>query len=178
MRRSPTSRLRFNETVTEHPPGTMFTFGAASSASTVNVGGVETASPTQGDPQSSQSEVNASAGGNPNSNDSNGNDGNQGGTSNGNDPQGPDPDMNYLDKLVFTHLVRGGHLSTWGISGRIGVADVVQMVGPESGMSIESIQCLLQPNLVDKVTVNTHFVYAHNEAQRTRVIINGMSFLC
>jgi len=175
MRRSPTSTVQFNETVTEYPPDTMFTFGAASSTSTANVGGAETASPTQGDPQSSQSGVDVSTGGNLNSNDSNGNDGNQGGTSDGNDPQGPDPGMNYLDKLVFSCLVRGGQLSTWGISGRIRVADVVQVVGPESGMLIESIRRFLRPDLVDWVTVNTHFVYAHNEVQWIRVIINAMS---
>jgi len=66
-------------------------------------------------------------------------------------------------------------LLTWGILGRIRVADAVQIVGPETGMSIESVQRLLQLDLVDRVTVNTHFVYAHNEVQRIRAIINGMS---
>jgi len=142
-RRSPTS-VRFNDTVTEYPPeNTMVTFGAAFSTSTTNVGGMGTTTPTQGDPRSTQPGVDANAGGNPNAHDSNGNDGNQGGTSDGNNPQGPDPDVNHLDKLVLSYRIRGGQLSTWGILGRIRVADVVRMVGPATGISIESIRRLL-----------------------------------
>jgi len=114
-------------------------------------------SPTQGDPSFSQLEGDANAGGNPNSNDWNGNDDNQGGTSDGNDPQGTVPDRNYLDKLLLSCCVRGGQLSTWGIKGRIRVTDVVRMVGLELSMSIQSVRRLLRPDLVDRVTTNTHF---------------------
>jgi len=93
--------------VTKYPPDTMFTFDAASSTSTENMGGIETSGPTQGDPSLSQPQGDANAGGNPHSHDLNGNDGNQGGTSNDSDPQGQVPDRNYLDKLVFSYCARG-----------------------------------------------------------------------
>ena len=137
--RTPTVRFNEQVTVTEYPPNTMFTFDAAPSTSAENVGGIETSSPTQGDPPSSQPKGDANSGGNPNSINSNGNDDNQGRTSNGNDPQGPVPGRNYLDKLVFSCCARGGQLSTWGIEGRIRVTDMVQLAGPESSMSIQNI---------------------------------------
>jgi len=124
-------------------------FDAGPSTLTANVGSAGTTGPAQDDPLSFQPEDDANVGGDPNSNDSNGNDGNQGGASNGNDPQGPDPDRDYLDKLEFSYEVRGGQLSTWGISGRIRATDVVYLVGRESDMSIESVRRLLQPDIVD-----------------------------
>jgi len=173
---SPTVQFNEQVTVTKYPPdGAMFTFDAVPSTSAENMGSMETSSPTQGDSPSSQPEGNANTGGNPNSNDSNGNDGNEGGTSNDNDPQCPVADRNYLDKLVFSYCARGGQSLTWGIKGRIRVADVVRMVGPESSLSVQSIRRLLQPDLVDRVTTNTHFTYQHNDRQRVRAIINGMS---
>mgnify|MGYP007080229727 CR=1 FL=1 len=105
--RSPTVRFNEQVTVTKCPPdGAVFTFDANPSTSVENVGGIETSSPTQGDPPSSQPKGGANTGGDPSFNDSNGgngNDGNQGGTSDGNDPQGPVPDRNYLDKLMFSY---------------------------------------------------------------------------
>jgi len=76
-----------------------------------NADGAGTASPSQGDPQLSQSGVNAAPSGNSNSNNSNGNNGNHGIASNGDVAQGPDPDVNHLEKLVFICDVRGGTLA-------------------------------------------------------------------
>jgi len=162
--RSPTVQLNEQVTVTEHlPNGAVFTFDADPSTSTENVGGIDTSSPTQCDAPLSQPKGDANAGGNPNSNDSNGNDGNQGGTSDGNDPQGPVPDRSYLVKLVFSYCAGGGPSSNWGIEGRIRVADVVQLVGPEANLSIQSIQRLLQPDLVNQVATDAHFACQHND---------------
>jgi len=122
------STVQFNEQVTacEYPTdGVAFTFDTDPSTSRGNVSGIETSSPTQGDPSSSQPGGNDNAGGDPNSNDSNGNGGNQGGTGDSNDPQGPVPDRNYLNKLVFSCCARGGPLQHWGIEGRLRVTEAL-----------------------------------------------------
>jgi len=107
--RSPTVQFNEQVKVTEYPlDGEVFAFDADPSTSAENVGGIETSSPAQGDPPLSQSKGNANAGGDRNSNDSNGNGGNQGGTVNGNDPQGLVPHKNYLNQLVFSCCTRGG----------------------------------------------------------------------
>jgi len=109
-----------------------------------------------------------------NSDGSNGNNSNQGGTSNGNDPQGPDPSGNNLNKLVFTYSTAGGALQHWGIEGTIRVAEVVQITGA-SIPQIRSTRHLIRPKIVDRVTDKMHYVYRHNDRNRVRAIINGMS---
>jgi len=46
-----------------------------------------------------------------NANNSNGNDGNQGHARGGGNPQGPDPGVDPLSKLRFTHRVGGGPMA-------------------------------------------------------------------
>jgi len=110
--------VRFNDMVAGYPPeNTTVNLGATSSTTTANAGGTGTTSTSQGNPQSLQSGTNAAATGNSNSNDSNGNNGSQGGASSGDDPQGPDPDVDPLEKVVFTHRVSGGPMAQWAIEG-------------------------------------------------------------
>jgi len=118
--------VQFNDAVTECPPEkTTVTLGATSSTLTANAGGTGTTSSSQGDPQLSQSGVDTTVSGNSYSKDSSGNNGNQGGASEGNDPQGPDPNVNLLEKIAFTYRARGGPLAQWGIIARLTVADMV-----------------------------------------------------
>jgi len=189
--RSP-STIRFNEHVTvaeyspNHSPNPLRTLGAAASTLMENLGGAcvtgsAQGNPTlsQGDPSLSQPDGNANAGGDPNSNNSNGNDGNQGGSSTNNDPPGPGPDGNYLDKLVFTYSTMGGPLQNWGIEGTIKVAEVVQFTPDASAqnpnqLALSSVQRLVRPDIVDRVTDHVHFNNQHNDKPRVQAIINGM----
>jgi len=45
----------------------------------------------------------------------------------------------WISSCSPTALAREGPLSSWGIKGRIRVADIVQLVGPEANLSIQSI---------------------------------------
>jgi len=181
-----TSTIRFNEqvAVAEYKPSGSPRGGVATT-STGNLGG-GTNSPSSCLPGSDALRQHANTGGSSNSNDSpnssdgwnsdgsNGNNSNQGGTSNGNDPQGPDPSGNNLNKLVFTYSTTGGPLQHWGIEGMIRVVEVVQITGA-SIPQIRSTRHLIRPKIVDRVTDKMHYVYRHNDRNRVRAIINGMS---
>jgi len=144
--RSPTLTVQFNNQVAvQHyvlgSPAS--TSGMNPTTSAGNTGGAEPSSSTQSDPTSSHGGTpssqplrDANAGNSPSSTGSNGNNGNQGGTNNSNDPQGPAPDRNYLNKLVFTYSTVGGPLQHWGIEGRIRAGDVVHFTGPDANLRL------------------------------------------
>jgi len=136
-------------------------------------GGAEPSSSTQSDPTSSHGGTpssqplgDANTGNSPSSSGSNRNNSNQGGTNNSNDPQGPAPDRNYLNKLVFTYSTAGGPLQHWGIEGRIRARDVVHFAGPDANLRLRSIRLLLRPGIIERVTNHTHFSYQHNDRAR------------
>jgi len=56
----------------------------------------------------------------------------------------------------------------------IRVAELVQISGA-SIPQIRSAQLLIGPEIVERVTDKMHYVYRHNEKNRVRAIINGMS---
>ena len=75
---------------------------------------------------------------------------------------------------MFTYSTAGGPLQHWGIEGMIRVAELVQISGA-SIPQIRSAQLLIGPEIVERVTDKMHYVYRHNEKNRVRAIINGMS---
>ena len=131
--------------------------------------------PSQGGPPPSQPADDANAGNSLSSTGSNRNGGNQGGTNSGNGPEGPTPNRNYLDKLMFIHSTVGGPLQHWGIEGRIQVGSVFQLTGPDDDMRLQSFCMLVRSDFVDQITRNVHFAYQHNNRGRVRAIIDGMS---
>jgi len=152
--------VRFSDAVTACPPeNTTATLDATSSTTTANADGTGAASPSHRNSQSSQSGANVVSG-DSNSNNSNGNNGGQGGASSGNDPQGPDPDMDPTEMIVFTHLVSGGPMAQWAIEGRLAAADMVRLSGPASpqGQTVEGFWQLVRADLVDRVAIQLHFL--------------------
>jgi len=119
--------------------------------------------------------------GSPKSGDSNGGKGNanQGRTSGGNDPQDSGPNENDLNKILLVYSTVGGHLEHWAIHGTIRVEELVQFSGARDPRTnewvLQSRRNLIRPEIVDRVSGNTHFVYQHNRYARVRMIINGMS---
>ena len=75
---------------------------------------------------------------------------------------------------MFTYSTTGGPLQHWGIKGTIRVAELVQISGA-SIPQIRSTRHLIRPGIVDQVTNKMHCVYRHNDRNRVRAIINGMS---
>ena len=187
------STMRFNEQVmvTEYAPNTVSTHGGITATSTGNLAqgspspylpGSDTlrqhANTNTGGSMGSNGSPNSN-GSNRNSNDSNENNNNGGGTRDGSGPQGSDPDGNPLDKLVFTYNAQGGPLQHWGIEGTIRVADVSHFTGPSEPQNptpwLRCKKILVRPEIIDRVTGKVHFDYLHNDRNRIRAIINGMS---
>jgi len=73
----------------------------------------------------------------------------------------------------------GGPLQHWAIQGTIRVEELVQFLGARDPQTnewvLQSRRNLIRPEIVDRVSGNTHFVYQHNEYPRVRTIIDGMS---
>ena len=185
--RSPTSTMQFNEqtVVTE------CTCGGAASTTIGNLGGADNARPSSSLPGGDALRQHANAGGNsnggnsnsngsPNSGNSGGSDsnGNQGGTSGGNDPQDSGPNVNDLNKILLEYTTVGGALQHWGIQGTIRAEELVQLSGfrdPQTYQRVlQSKRHLMRPEIVDRVTGNTHFLYQYNEFARVQTIIDGM----
>jgi len=70
-------------------------------------------------------------------------------------------------------------LEHWGIQGAIRVDEFFQFLGARDPNTNEWVlQCrrnLIRPEIVDRVSGNTHFVYQHNRYPRVRMIIDGMT---
>jgi len=189
--RSPASTIQFNEQVIV----TKYSQGCTTSTTIGNRGGANDNPPTSSLPGSDALRQHANAGNNPNSSgtlsgtpngspnsgDSNGGNGNgnQGRTSGGNDPQDSGPNANDLNKILLVCSTVGGPLQHWAIQGTIRVEELVQFSGARDPQTnewvLQSRQNLTRPEIVDRVSGNTHFVYQHNEYPRVRTIIDGMS---
>jgi len=189
--RSPTLTIQFNEQVVV----TKCSQGGTTSTTIGNLGGANDNYPTSSLPGSDALRQHANAGNNPNSsgtpsgtpngspnsgdsNRGNGN-GNQGRTSGGNDPQDLGPNVNDLNKILLIYLTVGGPLQHWGIQGMIRVEELVQFSGvgdPQTNeWVLQSRRNLMRPEIVDRVSGNTHFLYQHNKYPRVPAIIDGMS---
>jgi len=188
---SPTSTIQFNEQVLV----TEYSQGGTASTTIGNLGGANNNSPTSSLPGSDALRQHANAGNNPNrsgtpggvpnsshnSGDSNGGNGNgkQGRTSGGNDPQDSGPNANNLNKILLACSTVGGPLEYWAIQGAIRVDELFQFSGARDPNTNEWVlQCkrnLIQPEIVDRVSGNTHFAYQHNRHSRVRTIIDGMT---
>ena len=158
------------------------TSGTNPTTSAGNTGGVEPSNSTQSDPTlshggtpSSQPLGDVNAGDSPSSTGSNGNNGNQGGTNDSNGLQGPTPNRNYLEKLVFTYSTIEGPLQHWGIEGRIRAGSIVHFVGPDDNLRLRSVRILVCPDIIDRITHNAHFNYQYNDSGQVRTIVHGMS---
>jgi len=187
---SPASTIQFNEKVLV----TKYSQGGTTSTTIGNLGGANNNSPTSSLPGSDALCQHANAGnnpnpsgtpggapnGNPNSGNSNGGNGNgnQGRTSGGNDPQDLGPIATDLNKILLVYSTVGGPLEQWGIQGTIRVKEFFQFSGARDPNTNEWVlQCrrnLIRPEIVDRVSHNTHYVYQHNRYPRVRTIINAM----
>jgi len=175
---SPTSTIQFNEQVLV----TKYSQGGTASTTIGNLGGANNNSPTSSLPGSDALHQHANAGNNPNpsgtpggapnsgpnygdSSGGNGN-GNQGRTSGGNDPQDSGPNASDLNKILLVHSTVGGPLEHWAIQGAIRVEEFFQFSGARDPNTNEWVlQCrrnLIRPEIVDRVSGNTHYVYQHN----------------
>jgi len=87
--------------------------------------------------------------------------------------------VNDLNKILLVYAMVGGPLQHWGIQCTIRVEELVQFSGVRDPQTYEwvlqSRRHLMRPEIVDRVTGNTHFLYQHNEFARVRTIIDGMS---
>jgi len=131
--------------------------------------------PSQSGPPPSQPVNDANASNSPSSTGSNGNGGNQN-TNSGGGPQGPTPNRDHLDKIVFVYSTIGRPLEQWGIEGRIQAGSVFHLTGSDDDMRLQSQSMLVRSDFVDRITRNLHFTNQHNNRGRVRLIIDGMSF--
>jgi len=133
-----------------------------------------------GNPNSGTS-PNGNPNGSPNSGNSDGNNngGNQGSTSGGIGPQDSGPDPRDLNKVVLDYRTRGGPLENWGIQGTIQVEEFVRFTGARDPLTYEwvlqSKQQLMRPEIIDRVADRMGFLYQHNDWNRVRAVINGMT---
>jgi len=116
---------------------------------------------------------------NPGNSDGNNDGGDQGRTSGGIDPQGSGPDPRDLSKIVLDYGTRGGPLERWGIQGTIPVEEFFRFTGVRDPRTYEwALQCkrqLIRPEIIDWVADRMHFLYQHNDWNRVRTVINGMT---
>ena len=164
--RSPTS-VRFNEAVTEYPlEDTTANLGSNASSMPGDSGGLRTANSNQGTSTLSSSGMDPMSG-NSNTSSSNGNGGPQGSARGRDNPQGPDPNMDPLDLIVFVCQVTGGPISQWGLEGRIRASDMVQMGRATlTGRPVHARQLLFRADLVDRVAGQTYYLFSHNRRAR------------
>jgi len=184
---SPMSTTQFNEQVVV----TEYSRGGVTSTMTGNLGGANNNRPSSSLPGGDALRQHANAGGNsnsngtpngsPNSGDSNesNSNGNQGDTSDGNHPQDSDPNENDLNKILNEYTTAGGPLQHWGIQGTIRAEELVQFLGIRDPLTyqwvLQSKRHLIRPEIVDRVTGKMHFLYQHNDGNRVRLIIDGMT---
>jgi len=118
---------------------------------------------------------------NPGNSDGNNNGGDQGRTSGGIDPQGSGPDQRDLSKLILECRTGGGPLERWGMQGTIPVEEFVQITGVRDPRTCEwvlqSKRQLMRPEIVDRVTDRMSFLCQHNDWNRMRAIVNGMTLI-
>ena len=147
-----------------------------SASGSSNGGGTSPNGNPNGDPNG-----NPSGNPNPGNSDGNNNGGDQGRTSGGIDPQGPGPDQRDLSKIVLEHQTRGGPLEHWGMQGTIPVEEFVRIAGVRDPRAYEwvlqSKRQLMRPEIIDRVTDRMSFLCQHNDWNRMRAIVSGMTLI-